>query len=166
MRLDADKFDVYKYNYDKPKLSLGIDINNLLKCLKCMSHFDIMTWIVDDEDINKLIISLESQEKKEKKIFKLSLMDIEEGTYEISPIKFPYLITLPSIDFQKYIKDMSTTTDKIEIKATSNKLYFSGKGEIGQVEFEVGESNGGLSIKSESLNTDEIVQGLCELKFL
>ena len=71
MKLDADKFDVYNYNYHKDKLTLGIDINNLLKCLKCMSHYDTMSWIVDDDDINKLIIILESSERKEKKTFKL-----------------------------------------------------------------------------------------------
>jgi len=166
MRLDADKFDVYKYNYHKSKLSLGIDINNLLKCLKCMSNFDTMTWLVDDEDINKLIIILESTEKKEKKTFKLNLMDIEEETYDISPIQFPYSIILPSQDFHKYCKDMATSTDKIEIKATSNRLFFSGKGEIGNIDFEVGETNGGLSIISTTSNTNEIVQGLFELKFL
>jgi proliferating cell nuclear antigen len=131
-----------------------------------MTHFDIMSWQVDSDDINKLVIILESQEKKEKKIFKLNLMDIDEDKYNIMPITFPYLITLPSADFQKYCKDMSTTTDKIEIKATSNRLYLSGKGEIGNVEFEVGESNGGLSIMSTSSNLNEIVQGLFELKFL
>ena len=166
MRLDADKFDVYKYNYHKKKLTLGIDIGNLLKCLKCMSHFDTMTWLVDDDDINKLIVVLESNERKEKKTFKLNLMDIEEETYDITPIQFPYSITLPSQDFHKYCKDMAASTDKIEIKATSNKLYFSGKGEIGNVEFEVGETNGGLSIVSTTTNTNEIVQGLFELKFL
>ena len=166
MRLDADKFEVYKYNYHKKKLSLGIDIGNLLKCLKCMSHFDTMTWLVDDEDINKLIVVLESAERKEKKTFKLNLMDIEEETYDISPIQFPYSITLPSQDFHKYCKDMASSTDKIEIKATSNKLFFSGKGEIGNIEFEVGETNGGLSIVSTTSNTNDIVQGLFELKFL
>ena len=166
MRLDADKFDVYKYNYHKKKLTLGIDINNLLKCLKCMSNFDTMTWLVDDDDINKLIIILESTERKEKKTFKLNLMDIEEETYDISPIQFPYSIILPSQDFHKYCKDMATSTEKIEIKATSNKLFFSGKGEIGNIDFEVGESNGGLSIISTTNNTNEIVQGLFELKFL
>ena len=166
MRLDADKFDVYKYNYHKKKLTLGIDIGNLLKCLKCMSHFDTMTWIVDDEDINKLVIILESNERKEKKTFKLNLMDIEEETYDITPIQFPYSITLPSQDLHKYCKDMAASTDKIEIKATSNRLFFSGKGGIGNIEFEVGETNGGLSIVSTTSNTNEIVQGLFELKFL
>jgi proliferating cell nuclear antigen len=166
MRLDADKFDVYKYNYHKKKLTLGIDIGNLLKCLKCMSHFDTMSWLVDDEDINKLIVVLESVERKEKKTFKLNLMDIEEETYDITPIQFPYSITLPSPDFHKYCKDMAGSTEKIEIKATSKKLFFSGKGEIGNVEFEVGETNGGLQIVSTTSNTNEIVQGLFELKFL
>ena len=166
MRLDADKFDVYKYNYHKKKLTLGIDIGNLLKCLKCMSHFDTMTWLVDDDDINKLIVVLESAERKEKKTFKLNLMDIEEEAYDITPIQFPYSITLPSQDFHKYCKDMAASTDKIEIKATSNKLFFSGKGEIGNIEFEVGETNGGLSIISTTNNLNEIVQGLFELKFL
>lgn len=166
MRLDADKFDVYKYNYHKKKLTLGIDIGNLLKCLKCMSHFDTMTWLVDDDDINKLIVVLESAERKEKKTFKLNLMDIEEVTIDVAPIQVPYSITLPSQDFHKYCKDMAASTEKIEIKATSNKLYFSGKGEIGNIEFEVGETNGGLSIVSTTNNTNEIVQGLFELKFL
>jgi proliferating cell nuclear antigen PCNA len=166
MRLNADKFDVYKYNYHKNKLTLGIDIGNLLKYLKCMSHYDIMTWLVDSENMNKLIIILESIEKKEKKTFKLNLMDIEGESYDISPIPFPYSINLPTQDFHKYCKDMFAMTDKIEIKATSNKLFFSGKGEIGQIEFEVGETNGGLSIVSTTSNTNEIVQGLFELKIL
>jgi len=131
-----------------------------------MSHFDTMTWLVDDDDINKLVVILESAERKEKKTFKLNLMDIEEETYDITPIQFPYSITLPSLDFHKYCKDMAATTDKIEIKSTSNKLFFSGKGGIGNIEFEVGETNGGLSIISTTTNANEIVQGLFELKFL
>jgi proliferating cell nuclear antigen len=166
MKLDADKFDIYKYNYNKEKITLGIDIGNLLKCLKCMSHFDTMAWYIDEEDINKLIIVLECLEKKEKKTFKLNLMDIDEESYDISPIQFPYLITLPSQDFHKYCKDMASSTDKIELKATSNKIFFSGKGEIGDIEFEVGETNGGLSITCTTNNKDEIVQGIFELKFL
>jgi proliferating cell nuclear antigen PCNA len=131
-----------------------------------MSHFDTMSWLVDDEDINKLIVVLESVERKEKKTFKLNLMDIEEETYDITPIQFPYSITLPSPDFHKYCKDMAGSTEKIEIKATSKKLFFSGKGEIGNVEFEVGETNGGLQIVSTTSNTNEIVQGIFQLKHL
>ena len=165
-KLDADKFDNYIYNYNKNKLTLGLNLNNLLKCLKCMSNYDTMTWAIDNDDINKLIIILESSERKEKKTFKLNLMDLEEEKYEVEPIDFPYSITLPSQDFHKYCKDMSSATDKIELMCTNNKIIFSGNGELGQVEFEVGETNGGLSIEVNSNCSDQIVQGLFELRFL
>jgi proliferating cell nuclear antigen len=93
-------------------------------------------------------------------------MDLEEEKYEVEPIDFPFSITLPSTDFHKYCKDMSSATDKIEIMCTKNKVIFSGTGELGQAEFEVGETNGGLSIEVNSNCTDEIVQGLFELRFL
>jgi proliferating cell nuclear antigen len=165
-RLDADKFDYYNYNYHKKKLTVGVNLNNLLKCLKCMSHFDIMSWVIDSDDMNKLVIILESNERKEKKIFKLNLMDLDEEKYEIEPIDFPYSFTMPSQDFHKYCKDMFSTTDKIEIICTHNKVVMSGQGEIGLIEFEVGETNGGLSIEKNTKALDEIVQGLFELKFL
>jgi len=165
-RLDASKFDSFYYNYHKSKLTVGINLNNLLKCLKCMTHFDIMSWQVDSDDINKLVIILESNERKEKKIFKLNLMDLEEEKYEVEPIDFPYSFTLPSQDFHKYCKDMFSTTDKIGIICTHNKVIFSGTGELGLVEFEVGETNGGLTIDKNINCLDDIVQGLFELKFL
>lgn len=166
VRLDADKFDSYNYNYHKNKISLGINLGNLLKCLKCMSHYDTMTWAIESEDINKLIIILESTERKEKKTFKLNLMDLEDEKYEVEPIDFPYSITLPSQDFHKYCKDMFSATDKIEIMCTNNKVIFSGMGELGQIDFEIAETNGGLIIETNQTCLDEIVQGLFELRFL
>ena len=131
-----------------------------------MTHFDTMTWAVDSEDINKLIIILESVEKNEKKIFKLNLMDLDDERYDVDPVAFPYSINLPSQDFHKYCKDMATAADKMEIKCISNRVFLSGKGELGDVDFEIGESIGGLSIDVNTKNSNEIVQGLFELKYL
>lgn len=165
-KLDANKFEYYKYTYNKKKLTIGVNLNNLLKCLKCMTHFDTMSWIIDDEDFNKLIIILESTEKKEKKIFRLNLMDLGNEKYEVDPVQFPYSINLPSQDFHKYCKDMtSVMATKMEIQCTNNMLFLSGKSDIGSVDFQLGECIGGLQI---DVNTDknEIVQGLFELKYL
>ena len=68
-KLNADKFDHYVYNYKKKKFTIGVNLANFLKCLKCMTSLDAMSWMVDDEDINKLIITLESNERNEKKLF-------------------------------------------------------------------------------------------------
>lgn len=161
-----DGFEEYKYNYHKNKLMIGVKLPNLLKCLKCMTHFDTMSWIIEEEDMNKLVVILESTERNEKKIFKLNLMDLDDEKYEIEPVTFPYCITMPSQDFHKYCKDMaSVMATKMDIQTTSNMVFLSGKSDIGSVDFQVGESIGGLQI---DVNTDknEIVQGNFELKYL
>lgn len=161
-----DGFEEYQYNYHKNKLMIGVKLPNLLKCLKCMTHFDTMSWIIEEEDMNKLIVILESTERNEKKIFKLNLMDLDDEKYEIEPVTFPYCITMPSQDFHKYCKDMaSVMANKMDIQTTSNMVFLSGKSDIGSVDFQVGESIGGLQI---DVNTDknDIVQGNFELKYL
>lgn len=161
-----DGFEEYNYKYHKNKLTIGVKLPNLLKCLKCMTHFDTMSWIIEEDDMNKLIVILESTERNEKKIFKLNLMDLDDEKYEIEPVQFPYAITMPSQDFHKYCKDMlSVLATKIEIQCASNMLFLSGKSDIGTVDFQVGESIGGLTIDINT-NKNEIVQGLFELKYL
>lgn len=166
-RLDADKFDSYKYTYNKKKLTLGVNLDNLLLILKCMSNLDKMTWAVDDEDINKLIIILENVSKKEKKIFRLNLIDLDDEKMEIDPISFPYTARFPANDFHKYCKDLSLISEKVEIKCSSNKVSFGIRGaDHCDADFEVIESNGGLQIDIGTDNKNEIVQGVFSLKFL
>jgi len=161
-----DGWEEFHYNYHKSKLTIGVKLPNLLKCLKCMTHFDTMSWIIEDEDINKLIVVLESTERNEKKVFKLHLMDLDDEKYEIEKIEFPYRLTLPSADFHKYCKDMaSVMANKMEIQCTKNMVFFSGKSDIGNVDFQVGESIGGLQIEINTYK-NEIVQGNFELKYL
>ena len=166
-KLDSDKFDKYKYNYHKKKITIGVNLDNLLIILKCMSNMDKMTWALDDEDINKLIIILENTDKKEKKIFRLNLSDLDDEKIEVDPIQFPYAAYFPSSDFHKYCKDLSLITEKIEIKCTNNKVSFGIKGaDICDADFEISETNGGLSIDVNTDNKNEIVQGVFSLKWI
>ncbi len=165
-KLDADKFDSYYYNYKNDKLTIGINLSNFLKCIKCMTNCDTMTWKIDDDDINKLIMILESS--NEKKTFKINLMDLEDTDYEIEPVKFPYQVIMPTQDFQNYCKNMIRATDRMEIKCLANTMFMAGTGELGVIEFELTASNNssGLIIKKNTNNPNEIVQGTFELKYL
>lgn len=165
-KLEADKFDSYYYNYKKDKLTIGINLNNFLKCIKCMTNCDTMTWMIDDDDINKLVMILESS--NEKKTFKINLMDLEDTDYEIKAETFPYQIIMPTQDFQNYCKNMISATDRMELKCMGNTLFMTGSGELGIIEFELTASNvsSGLIIVKNTPNTSEIVQGKFELKYL
>lgn len=166
-KLDADKFENYEYKYEKKKITIGINLGNLLKCLKCMNNYDTMTWEIDDEDFNKLTIIFETKtnDKEEKKIFKLNLMDLDDEELVIDPVNFNYLINLPSQDFQEYCKKMVLATNKLELICNGDKLILKGKGDMGSIEFETAQSPGGLQIQ-KIIKTNEIFQGLYDLKYL
>jgi len=166
-KLDADKFENYEYKYDKKKITIGINLGNLLKCLKCMNNYDTMTWEIDDEDFNKLTIIFETKtnDKEEKKIFKLNLMDLDDEELIIDPVNFNYLINLPSQDFQEYCKKMVLATNRLELICNGDKLILKGKGDMGSIEFETSQSPGGLQIQKIT-NSKEIFQGLYDLKYL
>lgn len=166
-KLDADKFENYEYKYDKKKITIGINLGNLLKCLKCMNNYDTMAWEIDDEDFNKLTIIFETKtnDKEEKKIFKLNLMDLDDEELVIDPVNFNYLINLPSQDFQEYCKKMVLATNKLELICNGEKLILKGKGDMGSIEFETSQSPGGLQIQ-KIVKTNEIFQGLYDLKYL
>ena len=165
--LEANKFETYTYNSTKDKIVVGINLNYLLKCLKCMNNFDIMTWEVNKDNLNELVINFElkTNQKCEKKIFKLNLMDLEYNDMNIDPINFSYLINMPSQDFQKYCKDMACATDKLELICNKNKLIFKGKGDLGSIEFQTQEIGGGMSIQITD-NDCKLFQGFFELKYL
>lgn len=162
-----NNFEEYNYNYSGEKYIIGIKLEYLLACLKCMSNYDTMSWLIEESDSNNLTIILESVEKNEKKIFKIPLMDINEDPYDIEDEYFPFEIIMPTVDFQKYIKNLSSIGDnRIEIKCTETKLFLTVEGESGKAEFDIGETLDGLRIIVDADNKNDIVQGVFELKYL
>jgi len=163
VKLDAKNFESYQYNYSEPNLTVGINLSYMTKLLKCMANYDSLTLAIDKEDMNHLILTLENN--KDKKIIKLIIKDLNSKHFKIDPIVFPYMATLSSNDFHKYCKDLSLVSEVMEIKCNGKKLFLSGKGEVGEVDFEVLPSVNGLTI---TVNTEKetIVQGLFDIKYL
>jgi proliferating cell nuclear antigen PCNA len=161
LKLDANKFDYYVCK--KKKIICGVNMSEFYKRIKTINNNDILTLAIDEDNVNKLIIKFENGDKNCKVVHKLNLMDLDVQDIQISPVKFPYCINMQSTDFHKICKDMYSLSEKMEIKCVNKKIYFTGKGEMGSVEVDLGESENGLSI---DVYQDEIVQGLFKLKNL
>lgn len=168
-KLEASEFEHYYYKHHKDILVLGINAGNLLKCMKCMSNFDTLTWRIDEDDLNKLEMILENN--KEKKIFRINLMELNYKELKIDKIEPQYLITLPSQDLQRYCKDMKQQSNIIDIKCTGSNLVLTGNGEIGEFEYILNENDDGLHIHlidndNKNEKVKPIVTGLYELEFI
>ena len=145
MKLDADQFETYRC---ARKLYVGINIMKLHMLIKTIGNNDVLTLFIEESDPNKLGVMIENPEKNVKTTYRLSLLDINVENCPIPPADFKLVINMPSVNFQKIIRDMHNLADFIEIRNVENELCFSCKGDFCTQETKLGTDKGsGLNIQ-------------------
>lgn len=162
VRLDANEFQPYFCKYDK--FELGICLQNLYKLLKSVDKEDTMSMYVEENDKQNLIIEIENEEKKSKTFYKLKLLDLNQQHKKTAKIEFDIKITMPSNEFHKLCKEMSTIAEYVDIKCTSKNIIFTCKGDCAERSTLYKSEEGGLNITNENKKIHNIVQGVYELK--
>lgn len=162
LKLDANKFE---YFHCETKTVVGVNMLNLYKLIKTVNSNDTLTLFIDSADVNHLGIKIENGEKNTKTIYKLNLLDLDNQKVSIDPAEFNSVITLPSVDFQKIIRDMSNIAETVEIKNIGTQLILNCKGDFCQQETVLADNNDGVS-KIMNKKEGDIVQGVFSLKYL
>ena len=91
---------------------------------------------------------------------KLKLLDIDDDILEIPNIEFDSVITMPSNDFQSYIRELSIITNKIKLESINNTFSLSGEGDFAETKINVGDS------KNLSISTNHDAAGTFYIKYL
>lgn len=161
LKLDADKFEHYKC----PKKEIkGINVNYFFKIMKSVSNSDTLTFFIEKNDENNLGITLENADKNTKTTYKLKTLDLNLEKISIPDVDFDSHILMPSIDFQKYIRDMKNLSDKVEIKCIGKQLSFKCSGDYADQETIIFQST--TSDTKITSNDDVIFQGTFSLESL
>jgi proliferating cell nuclear antigen len=164
LKLDSDKFE--KYHCEK-KMYVGINMLKLHLLIKTISNNDVLTLFIERNDPNHLGIQIDNQDKNIHTTYKLSMLDINVLNISIPPADFQTVITMPSVDFQKIIRDMHNLADYIEIRNVGNQLTFSCKGDFCTQETTIGgEKSPSIQIAKNAGSDHEIIQGMFSLKYL
>lgn len=161
LKLEAERFETY---HCEKKLVVGLNMINLFKIIKTVGNNDTLCISMDSENTDKIIIEIENGEKNRVTTYKLNLMDLDEEGISVPDTEFDSIITLPSSDFQKIIRDMRNLSEEIEIKSYNQKLIFSCIGDFADQTTVIGEKQDGLICQSN--DPKKIVQGKFKSKHL
>ena len=166
--LDSENFEHYFINY--PKIVIGVNMFHLFKLINSIDTDDTLTIFIEESEysdgiVDHLGLKFENGDIKQCKIQKLKLIEPEEEELEVPDVKFSSIISIPSSDFQKIIRDMSNISERLEIKSVGNELIFKCKGPFAEAEIRRTESDGSMEIKT-SLDSNKIIQGEFSLKNL
>lgn len=162
LKLDATKFEVFHCDTSK---NIGVNMLNLYKIIKTLNSNDTLTLYMKTADMNYLFVEIENSEKQTRTTFRLNLLDLDNKQMEIPPVDFNSVITLPSADFQKIVRDAHTLSDFIEIKTVNKELILTCKGDFCTQETVLSDSDN-VNVTQEAENSYEIIQGVFNLKYL
>ena len=99
----------------------------------------------------------------------MNLLDIPEEEINIPPAEFDSELTLPSLDFQKLIRDMTNIGEYVDIKSVDKNLIFDCEGDFAVQETVLSQiddnSETGLHY-SVSSSAENPIQGIFSLKYL
>ena len=160
LRLRADRFDEF---YCPAKQVLGVNMINFFKLVKMMSNNESIVLYMKKSDTTRLGIEILNADKQMVTNFQLNLIDLDINSIHIPAVEFPSIITMPSTDFQKIIRDMHTLGETVEILSASSELVFRCKGDFAEQETVFTFGSTGMS---QARAAGEIVQGNFLLKHL
>lgn len=127
LTLRSDGFEHYRCDRS---FSMGMNLNNMAKMLKCAGNDDIITMKADDSgDIVTFMFESPSQDRVSE--FELKLMDISSENLGIPETEYAATVRMPASEYQRIVKDLGSIGDTVEISVTKDGVKFATSGDIG-----------------------------------
>jgi proliferating cell nuclear antigen len=166
--LAASNFQFYECK--KEKIIIGVNMLHLFKLINSIDNDDTLTMYIENTDyfdgvVSHLALKFENGDIKQCKTQKLRLIEPEQDELEVPNVTFSSIINLPSVDFQKIIRDLSCISDKLEIKSVGNELIFKCQGQFASAEIHRAESDGSMEFTMKP-DSSKVIQGEFSLKNL
>lgn len=117
------------YRADR-NLSLGINLQNMAKILKCSGSDDTITMKADDNG-DQVEFMFESPKATRISHFNLKLLDIDSEHLGIPDTEYKCVVKMPSSEFKRICTEISVIGDTVKISASKDGVKFAVAGDMG-----------------------------------
>lgn len=148
LMLEADGFEHYRCDRN---FSMGMNLGNVSKMLKCANNEDVVTIKANDDSPDAVTFMFESKEQDKISDFEMKLMDIDGEHLQIPDQQYTCVVKMPSAEFQRLCRDLSSIGDTVQITVTKEGVRFSTSGDIGSANVTCRQNN---SIEKEEERTE------------
>lgn len=153
-----------EYFFAKDTVTAGMDVSFLYKIIRCMSSGDLMTWKIYEDDPHVMHIELANSDRRTTTTNKLKLLDLEEVNVRIPPVDYERVVSMPSSDLAKYVREMVTISNIMTVKGTRDTLEFYADGKMASSHITVRPTSAGLNWRHET--NSEPIEGKFFVKYV
>lgn len=126
LNLMSDGFDHYRC--DRP-MTLGLNVNNLSKIMKCGGNDDSITLKAEEEP-SSLNIIFENKKQKKTSDFTLNLITIDTEHLGIPDTSYSSVIEMPSGEFTRICRELYQLSETVNIETNKYYVKFSVQGDV------------------------------------
>ncbi|KAL7668945.1 hypothetical protein ACOME3_009630 [Neoechinorhynchus agilis] len=126
LMLRSDGFENYRCDR---RMSLSMNLHSMSKILKCAGTDDAITLRADEEKDSVTFI-FESPNGERICEYELKLMDLAGEHLSIPDKKYQCKVKMPSAEFSRIIKDLSSVGETVQIDCMKDKIRYSCKGDL------------------------------------
>lgn len=164
LKLDVKPFD--EFICKETKFTIGLNIDVFYKLIKSVKKDDTLTISMDEKNIDRLNIIIETHKGKTKNK-QIDLMDLDDEKIDPPPENLEVRITMTSSEFTATCKEIGELGDKINIKCSKQNIIFSAKGHGSKSNIVLNNQDDLVQIKfNKSHSKQYVVEGTFETKHL
>jgi len=169
LSLDSEKFDSFKC--DEPKITIGVDINQLHTMLKIMNDDDPITFYINSNNRDILYISglTKNNDNSEETDIEIFLITVQNPDMILQATEFQNRIKIASEkfhnickNFNNICKNFNDKTTYVDIRSLGDEISFRGQNEGGRITKTYKDVHSSKNKNGQQV----IVQGTYELKNL
>lgn len=166
--LDAKNFELYEIK--REKIIIGVNMSHFYTLISSIENTETLTLYIENSDytdgvVLNLGLKFENGKINHCTTQKLRLIEPDAEEINYPDVVFSSILNLPSVDFQKIVRNLLDISNKVEINLVGSELTFLSRGNFATCEIRRGESTKQLEFVKQIAN-DKIIQGEFSLKNL
>lgn len=158
-----------EFYFIKEPVTIGINLAQLYRMLRGLTSSGYFLELTLRTSTPKYLnVAISNADKNIKITHQLQMMDIPGHDMEIQPYISNRVISMPSVELQRYIKELAFINSVIKVCSTKEGIQLSATGSFGTTTIEVGYSAGGMHCVYRDVQQDEnmVIEACYPAKFL
>lgn len=140
--------------YAKGTVTAGLNVVVLYKMIRSMTSNDFMEWRIYEDEPHQMEIELSNSERRTKTVTSIKLLDLDAEDIIIPQVEFDRVVSMPSSELSKHVREMVTVSPFISIRATRTTLELVSEGEMAKSHITIEPTASGLNWKHSEKGGD------------
>lgn len=137
--------NVVEYFYAKGTVIAGLEMKVLYKMMRSLASGDFMEWKIYEDSPNEMHLELSNTERRTSTVNVLKLLDLDEVSISIPQVQYDRIVSMPSQELAKHVREMVTISHYVTIRGTRNTLEFIAEGDMASTHITIRPTASGLN---------------------